>query len=120
MEAIQKLLNDVLNIDFVQAILSNPRKKDGVLKVKVRPIEMRGKRLYQLESFTKTQAFHENLSEEQTAEKMAFYMEEFRQMQILTVQMEYTVLVSKKGKVTNSETQSERGTEEGRPFSQPK
>ena len=100
MEAIQKLLNDVLNIDFVQAILSNPRKKDGVLKVKVRPIEMRGKRLYQLESFTKTQAFHENLSEEQTAEKMAFYMEEFRQMQILTVQMEYTVLVSKKGKVT--------------------
>ena len=100
MEAIQKLLNDVLNIDFVQAILSNPRKKDGVLKVKVRPIEMRGKRLYQSESFTKTQAFHENLSEEQTAEKMAFYMEEFRQMQILTVQMEYTVLVSKKGKVT--------------------
>lgn len=100
MEAIQKLLNDVLNIDFVQAILSNPRKKDGVLKVKVRPIEMRGKRLYQLESFTKTQAFHENLSEEQTAEKMSFYMEEFRQMQILTVQMEYTVLVSKKGKVT--------------------
>ena len=58
MEAIQKLLNDVLNKEFVQAILSNPRKKDGVLKIKVRPVEMRGKRIYQLESFTKTQAFH--------------------------------------------------------------
>ena len=56
MEAIQKLLNDVLNKEFVQAILSNPRKKDGVLKIKVRPVEMRGKRIYQLESFTKTQA----------------------------------------------------------------
>ena len=38
MEAIQKLLNDVLNKEFVQAILSNPRKKDGVLKIKVRPV----------------------------------------------------------------------------------
>ncbi len=100
MEAIQKLLNDVLNIDFVQAILSNPRKKDGVLKIKVRPVEMRGKRLYQLESFTKTQAFHENLSTEQAIERMISYMEEFRQMQLLSGEMEYTVLVSKKGKVT--------------------
>ena len=81
MEAIQKLLNDVLNIEFVQAILSNPRKKDGVLKIKVRPVEMRGKRLYQLESFTKTQAFHENLETEQAAERILSYMEEFRQMQ---------------------------------------
>ena len=48
MEAIQKLLNDVLNKEFVQAILINPRKKDGVLKIKVRPVEMRGKRIYQL------------------------------------------------------------------------
>ena len=100
MEAIQKLLNDVLNIEFVQAILSNPRKKDGVLKIKVRPVEMRGKRIYQLESFTKTQAFHENLETEQAAERILSYMEEFRQMQLDSGNMEYTVLVSKKGKVT--------------------
>ena len=80
MEAIQKLLNDVLNKEFVQAILSNPRKKDGVLKIKVRPVEMRGKRIYQLESFTKTQAFHENLETEQAAERILSYMEEFRQI----------------------------------------
>lgn len=100
MEAIQKLLNDVLNIQFVQAILSNPRKKEGVLKIKVRPVEMRGKRMYQLESFTKTQAFHENLETEQAAQQIMSYMEEFRQMQLFSGNMEYTVLVSKKGKVT--------------------
>lgn len=109
MEAIQKLLNDVLNIEFVQAILSNPRKKDGVLKIKVRPVEMRGKRLYQLESFTKTQAFHENLETEQAAERILSYMEEFRQMQLDSGNMEYTVLVSKKGKVTIQKHQAKGG-----------
>ena len=109
MEAIQKLLNDVLNIEFVQAILSNPRKKDGVLKIKVRPVEMRGKRLYQLESFTKTQAFHENLETEQAAERILSYMEEFRQMQLASGNMEYTVLVSKKGKVTIQKHQAKGG-----------
>ena len=109
MEAIQKLLNDVLNIEFVQAILSNPRKKDGILKIKVRPVEMRGKRLYQLESFTKTQAFHENLETEQAAERILSYMEEFRQMQLDSGNMEYTVLVSKKGKVTIQKHQAKGG-----------
>lgn len=109
MEAIQKLLNDVLNKEFVQAILSNPRKKDGVLKIKVRPVEMRGKRIYQLESFTKTQAFHENLETEQAAERILSYMEEFRQMQLDSGNMEYTVLVSKKGKVTIQKHQAKGG-----------
>ena len=109
MEAIQKLLNDVLNKEFVQAILSNPRKKDGVLKIKVRPVEMRGKRIYQLESFTKTQAFHENLETEQAAERILSHMEEFRQMQLDSGNMEYTVLVSKKGKVTIQKHQAKGG-----------
>lgn len=61
METIKKLLSDILNIEFVQAVLSNPRKKEGILKVKVRPIEKKGNLFFQLESFTKTQAFHENL-----------------------------------------------------------
>ena len=42
METIKKLLSDILNIEFVQAVLSNPRKKEGILKVKVRPIEKKG------------------------------------------------------------------------------
>ena len=54
METIKKLLSDILNIEFVQAVLSNPREKEGSLKVKVRPIEKKGNLLFQLESFTKT------------------------------------------------------------------
>lgn len=100
METIKKLLSDILNIEFVQAVLSNPRKKEGILKVKVRPIEKKGNLLFQLESFTKTQAFHENLDPISARDRLLEYMEEFRQMQVSTVHMNYTVLVSKKGKVT--------------------
>ena len=40
MENIKKLLCETLNIDFIQAILSNPRTKEGIIKVKVRPVRM--------------------------------------------------------------------------------
>lgn len=61
MENIKKLLCETLNIDFIQAILSNPRTKEGIIKVKVRPVMMKDRLFLQLESFSKTQAFHENL-----------------------------------------------------------
>ncbi|MDD6446030.1 MAG: SAM-dependent methyltransferase [Lachnospiraceae bacterium] len=100
MEELCQLFKAVLNIDFIQAILSNPRSKEGILKVKVRPVEVKGKLLFQCESFTKTQAFHENLAAEAAVERLLEYMQEFKQMQITTREMDYTVLISKKGKVT--------------------
>ena len=58
--------------------------------------------MFQVEKFTKTQAFHENINCKDAAEILAGHMENFRQMQIETVQAEYTVLVSKKGKFRSS------------------
>ena len=55
MENIKKLLCETLNIDFIQAILSNPRTKEGIIKVKVRPVMMKDRLFLQLESFSKTQ-----------------------------------------------------------------
>lgn len=100
MKEIFELLKQVLNRDFIRAVLSNPRAKDGVVKAKVRPLEKNGELMFQVETFTKTQAFHENVKYKEAAEILAGHMENFRQMQIETVQAEYTVLVSKKGKVS--------------------
>ena len=80
MEEISSLLREVLNIDFVRAVISNPVKKEGIIKVKVRPVETKGNLHFQIESFTKTQAFHENLSGEEAAEKILKYMEDFREI----------------------------------------
>lgn len=100
MEEIRQLLQAVLNIDFIRAVISNPRGKEGITRVKVRPLEKKGKILFQFESFTEKQAFHRNLEKEEAQEQFLAYAEQFRQMQIETVEEEYTVLISKKGKVT--------------------
>lgn len=100
MENIKKLLCETLNIDFIQAILSNPRTKEGIIKVKVRPVMMKDRLFLQLESFSKTQAFHQNLEPEAAVERIVDYMKEFKQMQMATKDTDYTILVSKKGKVT--------------------
>lgn len=100
MQEIRELLQESLNRDFIQAVLSNPRKKDGVIKIKVRPVEMKGKLMFQCESFTGTQAFHENLDGSSAMERLTEYMKEFKQMQMSVRGMDVTALVSKKGKVT--------------------
>ena len=100
MEEIRNVLKNTLNIEFIRGTISGPRKKEGIIKVKVRPVETKGELHFQLESFTKTQAFHENLGAADAEKRILEYMEAFRQMQIETVNEECTVLVSKKGKVT--------------------
>lgn len=100
MEEISKLLVEVLNKKFIRAVVSGPRTKEGIIKIKIRPLEMKGELCFQLESFTGTQAFHENLDAEGTREKLLEYMKDFRQMQIDTTEESCSVLVSKKGKAT--------------------
>ena len=100
MEDIIKLLDRVLNIDFIRAVLSNPRDKEDIIKVKVRPLEKKGNLLFQFEAYTAKQAFHRNLEKEDAKAQFAEYAEQFRQMQIETVSDIYTVLISKKGKIT--------------------
>lgn len=100
MEKIKELLKESLNLEFISATLSNPRVKDGAKKVKVRPILKKDTLLFQCEEHKNNQVFHENCKPDAAVEKLSGYMELFRQMQLETKQAKYTVLVSKKGKVT--------------------
>lgn len=100
MEEISKLLVEVLNKKFIRAVVSGPRTKEGIIKIKIRPLEMKGELCFQLESFTGTQAFHENMDAEGAREKLLEYMKDFRQIQIDTTEESCSVLVSKKGKAT--------------------
>ena len=98
MNELSKLLQENLNIEFISATLSNPKKKDDVQKVKVRPVLKKEVLYFQFESFRNNQAFHENVEEKKACEILLEYMGNMRQMQIQRA--DYTVLVSKKGKVT--------------------
>mgnify|MGYP002138185360 CR=1 FL=1 len=61
---------------------------------------MKDTRVYQMETFRGNQAFHENLSADEACEKMLEAMENMKQMQLVTADAEFSVLISKKGKVT--------------------
>ncbi len=70
MDELTRLLQENLNKEFVSAVLSAPRDKNGVSKVKVRPLLKRGELIFQLESFRSNQAFHENLNMDEARERI--------------------------------------------------
>ena len=100
MKELNQVLEQSMNIDFLSAALSNPREKEGVKKVKVRPILKQGVLLFQFEAHQNNQVFHENKETAEAVILLSEYMTQFKQMQMETKAFRYTVLVSKKGKVT--------------------
>ena len=112
MEEIKTLLEQRLNIDFLGATLSNPKGKNGITKVKVRPILKQETLCFQCEAHKNNQVFHENLEGAQAVKVLADYMCQFKQMQMETKMFRYTVLVSKKGKVTIQKKQQKGCTKE--------
>ena len=100
MQEMKELLANSLNIDFLSATLSNPKDKNGITKVKVRPILKQGVLVIQCEAHKNNQVFHENHEATEAVNVLVEYMCQFKQMQMETKKFRYTVLVSKKGKVT--------------------
>ena len=97
---LDQVLRESFTIDFISAVLSNPREKEELQKVKIRPL-LKGAELYfQLEEFRGKQAFHENVRAEEAVVKTGELMQLFKQMQIETKKFSCTVLISKKGKIT--------------------
>ena len=100
MNEIRKLFQESLNIDFLGATLSNPKTKDDVKKIKVRPLLKKDTLIFQCELFKNNQAFHENYDVSEIVDVLTKYMEDFKQLQLETKRYYATALVSKKGKST--------------------
>ena len=100
MNEIRKLFQESLNIDFLGATLSNPKTKDDVKKIKVRPLLKKDTLIFQCELFKNNQAFHENYDASEIVDVLSKYMEDFKQLQLETKRYYATALVSKKGKST--------------------
>lgn len=71
--------------DLQKAVLSQPADKKGVSKVIIRPVVLKGQRLFQIERFKDNKAYHENLSGEELMEVFAEELDgKFRQALIST------------------------------------
>lgn len=100
MEELKQLLQENLNMEFISAVLSNPRDKAAAEKMRIRPVMKRGGLVFQIETLRGNQAFHENLPAKDAAERIFDAMQNMKQMQFETKGCIFTALVSKKGKVT--------------------
>ena len=106
MNSIDKLLSETLNLNLEKIIISNPKKKGNIVKIKARPVTIKDKLFFQLEKFTETQVYHENLEKCLAKVTLNNALTEFKQMQIFTDHVNYTILVSKKGKITINQSVS--------------
>ena len=110
-QEIAGLFAEVLNHELTQAIISNPREKGGINKIKVRPIEGRGGIFFQFEEQENAQVFHENLNLQEAKARLLDYTKIFKQIQIMTVSWDIHVLVSKKGKISITKRANEEKRE---------
>ncbi len=100
-ETLASMLDDFINEQLNQIVLSNPVEKDHLQKVKVRPMLIKGALVFQAEEFTKTQAFHKNMNSEELKAYLAAQLSGgFKQAEVLSEIGSAAVLVSKKGTTT--------------------
>ena len=101
MEELKILLQEILNKDLQQIILSNSRHPEQVQKAKIRPELIRGELVFQETAYRGTQVFHENFTAEQMTDRICLALaEQFRQGEFTAKSLQATALVSKKGKLT--------------------
>lgn len=101
MEELKILLQEILNKDLQQIILSNSRHPEQVQKAKIRPVLIRGELVFQETAYRGTQVFHENFTAEQMTDRICLALaEQFRQGEFTAKSLQATALVSKKGKLT--------------------
>ena len=103
MKTLQNFLKEQFDDGVMFAVLSGQRKKepDVPSRVRIRPVEIRGERVFQATATVGTKAIHKNY----TLEEVLSYVEAsltdgFSQLQIQGQMKDGTVLVSKKGKQT--------------------
>ncbi|MDE7184819.1 MAG: SAM-dependent methyltransferase [Lachnospiraceae bacterium] len=89
---------------ILSATLSNPRDRERIQKLRIRPVLRKEALSYQAERFVGTKAYHQNIS---PSELPALIVEaltaDFRQLELSAEHHKLTALVSRKGKLTLKE-----------------
>lgn len=101
MDNLAKLIKETVNENLINIIISAPKDKHlDASKIKMRPVMIRDELLYQAESFIGNQVLHDNYSAKEATSFLISTVCGYKQMQIVTTEAVYSVLISKKGKTT--------------------
>ncbi len=101
MEKLREVLEQNLNENLHQIIISNRRSDELAKKIVLRPFAERGQLMFQFAEYRNKQVFHKNLEKSGAIEHIIELLQRFyKQLEIVTEEKMYTALISKKGKVT--------------------
>jgi len=102
-ENINDLIDEIFQKEsLIFAAISNIQKgvEKTYKKIDIKPVLIKGERLNQVTYHYENKVLHENLTNDESAEKLKDLMETyFRQAMLYTIDSDYQVLISKKGKV---------------------
>jgi SAM-dependent methyltransferase len=83
---------------FIEAIWSNPRKKQEMpQKIVGKKIMLKEQAFFQFNLMNQNKSFHENILLAEVVEPLKAYTLQYKQLQLYTSSQDYTVLVGKKG-----------------------
>lgn len=100
-EEVRALLSETVNSGLYQIILSNARNREKAFKVKIRPVMLRDRLMFQETVYQGTQVFHENYRDLEMIPRIGNYLlQDFKQCEIEHTDSKAVILVSKKGKMT--------------------
>lgn len=95
---LREILDEAFSSDIYKCIISNPRKGSGEYR-KVVVSQIKSK--YFFEKYTKTQVFHDELEYEEARAAIAEMLtSDFKNFNSWDDTHEYSVLISKKGKIS--------------------
>lgn len=98
---LKKAFDEFLDENLIRLIISKPAAKDGILKVKIRPVMIKESLYFQAEEFTEKQAFHRNMTGEECADYVISLLEgTFRQAELDSSRGSVIAMVGKKGTTT--------------------
>ena len=101
MDNLQLFLEEIINEQMLQAVLSGSRRGDGPSKIKIRPVELKGAVFYQASETVGQKVLHKNYERAEILSYIEQLLQNgFSQLQVQGNTLDGTVLVSKKGKMT--------------------
>ena len=97
LERLKSLFLEILNVDFIDMVISGQKGGDTA-KIKVRPVLVKDRLMFQVTRHIGTQVFHVNECGDVLAGQLAEdVFNHFKQVQIRTKNMTISVMISKKG-----------------------
>ncbi len=98
---LKEVLDEVIGEELYQLILSNPRNREVMEKIRIRPVLLKNQLFYQETVYIGTQVFHNNYQKAECIERICHCLDhDFRQAEISARSLRVTVLVSRKGKIS--------------------